>query len=287
MIGVPPYSPGDYLDVDDDGDGTSRSASPTTSARPLRLTPGRGSRAARRRARAARGARLRSRRARSRPRSTKLEDALELPGLVVDVGEPTFLEAIRDAVADARARRDRLLVGRPRRADDAAHRSRSRVLRDGRVVRRARTATAPTTSACSASTASASVAPTGETFEPGVDRLRDRRRVHARAPTTPGSPSSSRPAAAWVAEAYPTESVTERGRRLARDRARGQRAGLARTPARSGSGPTRGSSRPAELAAGRRRRRAAGSSRRVPGRPIELRSRRRPRRPDTRARGRG
>ena len=80
MIGVPPYSPGDYIDVDEDDDGgvddPARRVLPPAAA----AHAGRGSRAARRRARAARGARLRSRRARSRPRSAKLEARARPPG---------------------------------------------------------------------------------------------------------------------------------------------------------------------------------------------------------------
>ena len=51
---------------------------------------------------------------------------------------------------------------------------------------------------------------TGEHFEATGRRRRDRRRVPPRTPTTRGSPSSSRPSAAWVAEAYPAESTTTR-----------------------------------------------------------------------------
>ena len=115
------------------------------------------------------------------PLATALDEArgrARAPGLVVDVGEPGQLAAIRDAVATHAARRDRVLVGRPRRADDAAHRSRGRVLRDRRVVRRrvlpprARRAHVPRRPH-----------PLGRAdrgaLRAGRDRVRDRRRVHA------------------------------------------------------------------------------------------------------------
>ena len=166
MIGVPPYSPGDYLDVDRRRrrrrDDPARRLLPPAAA----AHAGRRSRAARRGPRAARGSRLAIPKARSRPRSAKLEAALDLPDLVVDVGAPTFLDAVRDAVARHErveidywsAGRDELTTRRDRPG--------RRLLRDGRLVRRRRTATAPTTSACSASIASAACAPTGEHFEP-------------------------------------------------------------------------------------------------------------------------
>ena len=98
MIGVPPYSPGDYLDVDEDADGRVAIRLADYFRRPLRLTPAEGLAllAAGRALLAVPG---------SDPGGplatalTKLEEALELPGLVVDVGEPGQLAAIRDAVA--------------------------------------------------------------------------------------------------------------------------------------------------------------------------------------------
>ena len=117
MIGVPPYSPGDYLDVErrrravtirlaEYFGGRCASRRPKVSrcsppGRALLAVPG---------LRPGRPARDRARRS-SRTRST-------CPALVVDVGEPTLLEAVRDAADAQRAGRDRLLVGRPRRADD-------------------------------------------------------------------------------------------------------------------------------------------------------------------------
>ncbi|HEY5077465.1 MAG TPA: WYL domain-containing protein, partial [Acidimicrobiia bacterium] len=100
MIGVPPYSPGDYLDVEDeDGNVTIRLAE--YFRRPLRLTPAEGLAllAAGRALLAVPGSDP------DGPLATalaKLEDALELPGLVVDVGEPGQLAATRDAVAHHR-----------------------------------------------------------------------------------------------------------------------------------------------------------------------------------------
>ena len=97
MIGVPPYSPGDYLDVDDDGEFVTIRLADQFS-RPLRLTPAEGLAllAAGRTLLAVPG---------SDPDGplatalTKLERALELPEVIVQVGEPAFLEAVRDAVA--------------------------------------------------------------------------------------------------------------------------------------------------------------------------------------------
>ena len=66
-----------------------------------------------------------------------------------------------------------------------------------------------------------SVEPTGETFEPGATGFETGDVYTPRADDTRVTLELA-PAAAWVAEAYPTEAVTERGGRLARDRARGQ-----------------------------------------------------------------
>jgi len=97
MIGVPPYSPGDYLDVDDDGEFVTIRLADQFS-RPLRLTPAEGLAllAAGRALLAVPGSDPEG------PLATalgKLERALDLPEVVVAVGEPTFLEAVRDAAA--------------------------------------------------------------------------------------------------------------------------------------------------------------------------------------------
>ena len=97
MIGVPPYSPGDYLDVDDDGEFVTIRLADQFS-RPLRLTPAEGLAllAAGRTLLAVPG---------SDPAGplatalTKLEGALDLPNVIVKVGEPTYLAAVRDAAA--------------------------------------------------------------------------------------------------------------------------------------------------------------------------------------------
>jgi proteasome accessory factor C len=95
MIGVPPYSPGDYLQVERSrGRVTIRLAD--YFRRPLRLTPNEGLAllAAGRALLAVPGSDPNG------PLATaldKLEAALDLPGLVVDVGEPPFLHAVRDA----------------------------------------------------------------------------------------------------------------------------------------------------------------------------------------------
>ena len=63
MIGVPPYSPGDYLDVDEDDDGHVTIRLADYFRRPLRLTPAEGLALLAAGTRAARGAGLRSERA--------------------------------------------------------------------------------------------------------------------------------------------------------------------------------------------------------------------------------
>jgi proteasome accessory factor C len=207
MIGVPPYSPGDYLDVEDDEDGNVTIRLAEYFRRPLRLTPAEGLAllAAGRALLAVPG---------SDPDGplatalTKLEDALDLPGLVVDVGEPGQLEAIRDAVAHHRrveieywsAGRDELTT---RRIDPEVvffatgewyvgaycHRAQDeRMFRVDRIR---------------------SVAPTTETFEPGATGFATGDVYTPRAGDTRVTLELT-PAAAWVAEAYPTEAVTER-----------------------------------------------------------------------------
>jgi proteasome accessory factor C len=206
MIGVPPYSPGDYLDVDDD-DGFVSIRLADYFRRPLRLTPAEGLAllAAGRALLAVPGSDP------GGPLATalaKLEDALDLPGLVVDVGEPGQLEAIRDAVAHHRrveieywsAGRDQLTT---RRIDPEVvffatgewyvgaycHRAQDeRMFRVDRIR---------------------SVEATDETFEPGATEFETGDVYTPRADDTRVTLELA-PAAAWVAEAYPTEAVTER-----------------------------------------------------------------------------
>jgi proteasome accessory factor C len=139
---------------------------------------------------------------------SKLEDALDLPGLVVDVGEPTQLEAIRDAVAAQRrieieywsAGRDELTT---RRIDPEVvffatgewyvgaycHRARDeRMFRVDRIR---------------------SVTATAESFEPGATAFETGDVYTPRAADTRVTLDLA-PSAAWVAEAYPTEALTER-----------------------------------------------------------------------------
>ena len=207
MIGVPPYSPGDYLDVDDDGEFVTIRLADQFS-RPLRLTPAEGLAllAAGRTLLAVPGSDPEG------PLATalaKLERALDLPEVACRSGSRPILEAVRDAADARRARRDRLLVGRPRRAHDPPHRSRGRVLRDGRVVRervlppgqrRADVPRRPHPRAC-ARPASTSRPASGddeiaEVFHPHAD--------------DPRVTLELAPSAAWVAEAYPAESTTTR-----------------------------------------------------------------------------
>jgi proteasome accessory factor C len=207
MIGVPPYSPGDYLDVEEDDAGHVTIHLADYFQRALRLTPAEGLAllAAGRALLAVPG---------SDPTGplatalTKLEDALDLPGLVVHVGEPDQLEAIREAVG-SRARleieywsagRDELTT---RRIDPEVvffatgewyvgaycHRAKDeRMFRVDRIR---------------------STAPTGETFEPGATGFETGDVYTPRADDTRVTLELA-PSAAWVAESYPTEAVTER-----------------------------------------------------------------------------
>lgn len=207
MIGVPPYSPGDYLDVEDDEDGNVTIRLAEYFQRPLRLTPAEGLAllAAGRALLAVPGSDPEG------PLATalaKLEDALDLPGLVVDVGEPGQLEAIRDAVARHRrveieywsAGRDEITV---RRIDPEVvfyatgewyvgaycHRAHDqRMFRVDRIR---------------------AVEATTDTFEPGATEFETGDVYTPRTDDTRVTLELA-PSAAWVAEAYPTEAVTER-----------------------------------------------------------------------------
>ena len=103
MIGVPPYSPGDYLDVEEDDDQRVTIRLAEHFRRPLRLTAAEGLAllAAGRALLAVPGSDPLG------PLATaldKLEQALDLPDLVVDVGEPEFLAAVRADRAQAAQR---------------------------------------------------------------------------------------------------------------------------------------------------------------------------------------
>jgi proteasome accessory factor C len=205
MIGVPPYSPAEYIDVDADGDTVTISLADYF-RRPLRLDPTEGL------------ALLAAGRARlavpgsdpSGPLATalaKLEAALELPDVVVSIDAPEFLDEVRAAAEhDERIEIDYWSAGRDelttRRVDpmtvffalgewyvDAwCHRADAeRLFRVDRIR---------------------AVRPTGERFEPNgpgvapgdVYRPRaDDPRVTLSLPTT----------ARWVVESYPAEAVEE------------------------------------------------------------------------------
>lgn len=279
MIGVPPYSPGDFLDVEEDDDGHVAIRLADYFQRPLRLTPaeGLGLLAAGRALLAVPGSDPEG------PLATalaKLQDALELPGLVVDVGEPVQLTAIRDAVtAHERVEIEYWSAGRDelttRRIDPEVvffatgewyvgaycHRARDeRMFRVDRIR---------------------SVAPTGEMFEPGATGFETGDVYTARAADTRVTLELSS-AAAWVAEAYPTEAVTERADgSLEIVLAVSERAWLERLLLRLG--PDARVLAPEELKPV-----AADAARRILGRYPETEGSDQPvrRRPDTRARGR-
>jgi proteasome accessory factor C len=205
MIGVPPYSPGDYLDVDDDGEFVTIRLADQFS-RPLRLTPAEGLAllAAGRTLLAVPGSDP------SGPLATaltKLEEALDLPNVIVRVGEPVFLSAVRDAVAHGeRIEIDYWSAGRDemttRQIDPAlaffamgewyvnayCHRANGeRMFRVDRIR---------------------ALRPTGEHFEVAPsDEMAD---VFTPAPDDPRVTLELDPGAAWVADAYPAESTTTR-----------------------------------------------------------------------------
>ena len=206
MIGVPPYSPGDYVDVDKDDDGvTIRLAD--YFERPLRLSPGEGLAllAAGRALLAVPGSDPNG------PLATalaKLEGALELPDLVVDVSQPSQLAIVRDAAAKhERIEIDYWSAGRneftTRRIDPevvffatgewyvGAY---CHLAQDERMFRVDRIR---------------AVRLTGEVFEPGATGFETGDVFRPRT-DDPRVALRLQPGAAWVAESYPTESVTER-----------------------------------------------------------------------------
>jgi proteasome accessory factor C len=206
MIGVPPYSPGDYLDVVDDGEFVTIRLADQFS-RPLRLTPAEGLAllAAGRTLLAVPGSDPEG------PLATalaKLERALDLPEVVVEVGEPAHLEAIRDAAArGVRVEIDYWSAGRDeltkRRIDPAVaffamgewyvsaycHRANDeRMFRIDRIR---------------------ALRATGEQFEARAtdDEIAEVFHPHD---DDPRVTLELAPGAAWVAEAYPAESTTTR-----------------------------------------------------------------------------
>lgn len=207
MIGVPPYTPGDYLDVEEDDAGRVTIRLAEYFRRPLRLTPAEGLAllAAGRALLAVPGSDP------DGPLATalaKLERALDLPDLVVEVGEPQFLAAVRAASArHERVEIDYWSAGRDelttRRIDPGvvffalgawyvgAHCHRAAGERMFRVDR------------------IRALRPTGEQFEPG-DTGFEAGEVYSPHPDDTRVTLRLAPAAAWVAEAYPSESVTER-----------------------------------------------------------------------------
>ena len=194
MIGVPPYSPGDYLDVVDDGEVVTIRLADYFS-RPLRLTPAEGLAllAAGRALLAVPGRRS------DGPLATalaKLDGRARPPGGSRSrSGSRRTCRRSADAAADGRARRDRLLVGRTRRDDDPAHRPGARVLRDGRVVRRRVLPSSRRRAHVPRSTASARSARPASTSSRRHGRRRRRRprTVFRPGPTIPGSRCGSRP----------------------------------------------------------------------------------------------
>jgi proteasome accessory factor C len=207
MIGVPPYSPAEYIDVDAEGDTvTIRLAD--YFRRPLRLDPSEGL------ALLAAGRALLSVPG-SDPRGPlataleKLEAALELPGLVVNIDAPEFLDAVRAAAEhEERLEVDYWSAGRDelttRRIDPSTvffalgewyvdawcHRANDeRLFRVDRIR-----AVRPTGERFDAGPSVPSPGP-GEVYRPRPDDPR----------VTLVLPSS----AAWVTESYPAESVEE------------------------------------------------------------------------------
>ena len=207
MIGVPPYSPGDYLDVEQDDAGGVTIRLADYFRRPLQLTPAEGLAllAAGRALLAVPGSDP------AGPLATalaKLEDALDLPDLVVEVGAPAFLDDVREAVTHReRLEIDYWSAGRAelttRRIDPAVvffalgawyagaycHRA-----QDERMFRIDRIRV---------------LRPTGEYFDTVASGF-ESGEVYSPAAGDPRVTMRLTPAAAWVAEAYPTQSVTER-----------------------------------------------------------------------------
>ena len=209
MIGVPPYSPGDYLDVEEDDDGHVTIRLADYFQRPLRLTPAEGlallaagrallavpgsdpERTARDRAR--RSSRTRS----SFPASSSTSASpassrrSATPSPAHDRVEIEYWSAGRDELTTRRIDPEVVFFATGEWYVGAyCHRAHDeRMFRVDRIR---------------------SVEPDRRDVRARRDRVRDRRRVHARAADDPRVTLELAPAAAWVAEAYPTEAVTER-----------------------------------------------------------------------------
>lgn len=206
MVGVPPYSPGDYIQVDPESDTVEiRLADYFT--RPLRLSPAEGLAllAAGRALLAVPGSDT------SGPLATALErlaSALEGVDVVVDFGEPTFLGEVRDAGLAGRsieieywaAGRDHLTTriidpGPPFFAvgqwytDAYCHeRSDNRMFRLDRIR---------------------ALHPTDATFTPAADDTSEPPTVFTATPDDISVTLLLPPGAAWVAESTPVDSVEE------------------------------------------------------------------------------
>jgi proteasome accessory factor C len=206
MVGVPPYSPGDYIDVDPDADPVEiRLADYFT--RPLRLSPAEGLAllAAGRGLLAVPGSDP------TGPLATaldKLQAALSGADVAVDVGHPEFLDDVRSAAQEGRrleieyfsATEGQLTTraidpGPPFFAvghwytDAYCHlRRESRMFRLDRIR---------------------AVRDTGERFEPSEDQDPARRDVYRPNPDDERVTLVLPPEAAWVAETTPVESIRE------------------------------------------------------------------------------
>lgn len=204
MVGVPPYTPGDYVEVDDDGE-TVRVALASYFTRPLRLSPAEGLAllAAGRTLLAVPGSDPDGPLARALRR---LEETLGDTPISVEVDAPPHLDALRDAAARAeRVEIDYWSAGRDahttRRIDpgppffglgawytDAyCHlRQAPRMFRVDRVH---------------------AVRPTGEHFDPGRAAAPDA--VYHPRPEDVRVTLDLAPEAAWVPESHPVESVED------------------------------------------------------------------------------
>ena len=157
MVGVPPYSPGDYINVTYDGDTVDLWLAPYFTA-PLQLTAAEGLAllAGGRTLLAVPGSDP------DGPLATaigKLEDALGVTEVVVELASPPFLDDGARRGRRGTSDRGRVLEQRSRRVDDATHRPGSAVLRAGGVVHRRLLLAPRRDRGCSGSTASASVTP--------------------------------------------------------------------------------------------------------------------------------
>ena len=273
MCGLPPYTADRLIDVSVvDGEVEIRLAE--YFERPLRLTPGRRPRAARRRPRAARGARFRRRRpARDRARQAR--------GRARRAGRPRGRRRRqRPARASCRTRPPTTSSVEIDYYSFARDEMTTRVIDPWRVFHAF--GAWYVAAWCHRADGRAAVprrpgaggARHRRALRPGVARRRRRRRdlVYRPRPDDPRVTLRLAPAADWVVESHPHESATQRRRRLLAGRARGQRAGVARAAARWRSGPTpRSSRRPSSSASAPTRPpgsgAATGNLRRRPCRP--------------------